>query len=219
MKKITLIGRTGVHSSAEMPVSQEILMGRDAKVCQLVYPSTERTISSVHCKLQVINEEVYLTDMNSTNGTFLENGTKLIPQSPVRIMNGQGFYLGNSNNAFVIKEQIITSPAAERVTPVQQNNVRAQNVNNNTANKGGNWALPTVIAIAGVVLIVMIGVVMSSMNQASQATARAQQAEQERQQAELERQQAQQALEEKENQGLGRDILDGLDDIFDENWW
>ena len=212
MKKITLIGKTGIHSSAEISVSQEILIGRDAKVCQLVYPSTERIISSVHCKIQVVNDEVYLTDMNSTNGTFLENGTKLNPLSPVRILNGQGFYLGNWSNSFVIKEEIIANSSMAASCHVERKSETTQGKSDTIGSKKMRWGIPTVAAIAGVVFVVMIGIVMISVNQANEASARAYQAEWEKQQAE-------QALEDKENQGLVRTIFDGINDFFDQNWW
>ena len=105
MKKVYLVGRSGIHGNKELLVENEILLGRDASVCQLIYPSNEKGISSVHCKIQNINGAVQLTDMGSTNGTYLDTGVRLAPHSSQTLQSGQGFYLGDKNNSFAIRVQ------------------------------------------------------------------------------------------------------------------
>lgn len=103
MKEIYLVGRSGVHANEQILVEGEIIFGRDAKVCQLVYPADSKKISGTHCKLQEINGTLCLVDMNSTNGTFFEDGTRLKPNMPRPIRDGQGFYLSSRDNSFDIK--------------------------------------------------------------------------------------------------------------------
>ena len=100
-------------------VENEILIGRDASVCQLVYPSGDRTISSVHCKVQCVNGMVQITDMGSTNGTFLDTGARLAPHTPQTMQSGQGFYLGDKSNSFAIRvqEDVREEVLAEQATP------------------------------------------------------------------------------------------------------
>lgn len=105
MKRVYLVGRSGIHGNKELPVESEIIIGRDAAVCQLVYPSSERNISSVHCKVSNINGTVQITDMGSTNGTFLDTGVRLAPHAGQVLQSGQGFYLADRNNAFAIRVQ------------------------------------------------------------------------------------------------------------------
>ncbi len=105
MKKVYLIGRSGIHGNKELPVENEIIIGRDASICQLVYPAANKNISSVHCKIQQIGGNVQLTDMGSTNGTFLDTGVRLAPHSPQTLQNGQGFYLADRGDSFAVRIQ------------------------------------------------------------------------------------------------------------------
>lgn len=102
MKKAYLIGRSGIYADARIEVDGEVVIGRDAQVCQLVYPKSEKKISGVHCKVQKLNDTYCVVDMSSTNGTFFQDGTKLAPNSPRTLQDGQGFYLGSRENFFDI---------------------------------------------------------------------------------------------------------------------
>lgn len=121
MKKVYLVGRSGIHGNKEMLVENEIIIGRDAAVAQLVYPGSERGISSVHCKVSNINGNVQLTDMGSTNGTFLDTGVRLAPHSPQTLASGQGFYLGDRANSFAVRVQDSGNsfPETNRTAPPQ----------------------------------------------------------------------------------------------------
>ena len=102
MQRVRLAGRSGVFENTEVEVRREITLGRNTEVCQLVYPQTSRGISRIHCKIQNTETGVYLTDLGSTNGTFLTDGTRLLPDRPQRMPDGQGFYLGSRDNGFDI---------------------------------------------------------------------------------------------------------------------
>ena len=81
MQKVRLIGCYGVFEDMVLEVEKEITIGRNAGLCQLVYPETARGISGTH-------------------GTFLADGTRLVPDRPLMLLDGQGFYLGSRENAF-----------------------------------------------------------------------------------------------------------------------
>lgn len=121
MRKVYLVGRSGIHGNKELLVENEIIIGRDAAVAQLVYPGSERGISSVHCKVSNVNGNIQLTDMGSTNGTFLDTGVRLAPHSPQTLSSGQGFYLGDRANSFAIRVQddVASAPSANQVSGVQ----------------------------------------------------------------------------------------------------
>lgn len=102
MQRVRLAGRSGIFEDMEMEVEQELIIGRDANACQLVYPATARGISGIHCKIQNTVQGVFLTDVGSTNGTFLADGTRLLPDRPQMMPDGQGFYLGSRENGFDI---------------------------------------------------------------------------------------------------------------------
>lgn len=102
MQRVRLAGRSGIFEDTETEIRQEIIIGRNAEVCQMVYPATARGISRIHCKIQNTEKGVFLTDLGSTNGTFLADGTRLIPDRPQMLPDGQGFYLGSRENGFDI---------------------------------------------------------------------------------------------------------------------
>jgi len=48
------------------------------------YRATERGVSRIHCQLSLKDNQVYITDLGSTNGTYL-NGRRLEPNQPTLI--------------------------------------------------------------------------------------------------------------------------------------
>ena len=79
-------------------------IGRDAALCQIVLPSDNPKISRSHCNLKysLDNKNFVLTDLSSANGTYLINGTQLIPKSPTSIEIGTKFYLGDEATVFQV---------------------------------------------------------------------------------------------------------------------
>ncbi len=106
MQRLWLVGCSGIFEDTEREVEQEITIGRNAEVCQLVYPETARGISGIHCRIQNTENGIFITDLGSTNGTFLSDGTRLMSGRPQMVSAGQGFYLGSRENGFEIKAQI-----------------------------------------------------------------------------------------------------------------
>jgi hypothetical protein len=118
-----LQGNSGTFSDQEIPVEDEVIMGRDASICQLVFPASESGISGVHCKLQNIDGTCWqLTDMGSTNGTFLDSGVRLAPYEPQQLSDGQRFYLGDRENTFTVGVEGAVSYTSEDVDVIQQDN-------------------------------------------------------------------------------------------------
>lgn len=53
------------------------------------------TVSKQHAEIQVINGEVYLRDLNSTNGTFLIKNNRLVPFNEGYVQLHQPIVIGN----------------------------------------------------------------------------------------------------------------------------
>ncbi|MBR1740326.1 MAG: FHA domain-containing protein, partial [Lachnospiraceae bacterium] len=84
--------------------------GRDGRVmfgrqpsCQVVFGGNDKNISGNHCVLFKQDGGVMLMDLGSTNGTYLENGTRLQPNVAYALHAGERFYLVNKNYMFMIK--------------------------------------------------------------------------------------------------------------------
>ena len=53
------------------------------------------TVSKQHAEIQVINGEIYLRDLGSTNGTFLVKNQRLLPFKEGYVQINQTVVLGN----------------------------------------------------------------------------------------------------------------------------
>lgn len=102
-RQITSIGQANVLGGKTFSVSGKIVIGRDPASCQVVFPAKTPGISSKHCTVQELAQGVVVTDLGSTYGTFLENGTKLEPNKPYTVLGGEAFFLASKDNGFRVK--------------------------------------------------------------------------------------------------------------------
>jgi pSer/pThr/pTyr-binding forkhead associated (FHA) protein len=84
----------------ELPLSKEVVIGRlDAS--HAVFPDVDLTneqgaekgVSRRHARISRRNDQVFLEDLNSLNGTFL-NSTRLVPELPYPLKGGDQVQLG-----------------------------------------------------------------------------------------------------------------------------
>lgn len=78
-----------------------LTLGRTAGRCDVALPSCE-SVSSAHCRITVNGSRVTVTDLNSTNGTYMNN-QRLAPMQNMPVMDGSVIYLGNKTCAFRIR--------------------------------------------------------------------------------------------------------------------
>lgn len=99
----SIVGVGGEHAGMVIPINEPIVFGRDKNRCNMMFPSSAQGISSLHCQVSKINGKIEVTDLGSTYGTFLDNGTKLTPHVPQQLMPGQGFYLADRKYSYRIQ--------------------------------------------------------------------------------------------------------------------
>lgn len=100
----TLIGISGVYKDCSFPLSSgKLVIGRDSHKSNIVYAASTPGISSVHCELSNDGGKNVLVDMGSSYGTFLANGTRLVPNTPCVLKSGDRFYLANHDNIFEVR--------------------------------------------------------------------------------------------------------------------
>ena len=84
----------------ELPLSKEVVLGRlDAS--RAVFPDVdltseqglERGISRRHARISRRGNQVFIEDLNSLNGTFL-NASRLVPELPYPVKDGDQVQLG-----------------------------------------------------------------------------------------------------------------------------
>lgn len=98
-----LIGMGGIYKGQTFPIGKEIVIGRDANQCGIIYSNGTKGVSSVHCKVKIEKERVALIDLASSYGTFRDNGERLSPNMIYYLGPGDGFYVGDAENTFLVK--------------------------------------------------------------------------------------------------------------------
>lgn len=96
LAKLRVLEGPADKKGQEIPLTQEVTrMGRNADLVDLVfYPDGRSTVSGRHCTLQYFQRRFFLTDDNSTNGTWV-NGERLKPGQPRRLEDGDTIVLGD----------------------------------------------------------------------------------------------------------------------------
>lgn len=87
----------GVSMTVQINKS-ECVIGKNPNAVDVVI-SFNKMISRVHCKISTQKNVFYLTDLDSANGTYV-NQRKLVPNQPVPIKNGDLIRLANSDFKF-----------------------------------------------------------------------------------------------------------------------
>ena len=93
----------GTFANNSFTITGNLIMGRSASRCHLVYPQNTPGVSNVHCELRVVNGVLYLIDRGSSYGTFVGNQMRLNPNQPYQLHNGEVFYLAAMQNSFMVR--------------------------------------------------------------------------------------------------------------------
>ncbi len=100
-----LRGVSGFYAGSSVQLEDsDWIIGRDSSVSNLVLPSEQGSVSKRHCSIRydAASRKVFLEDTWSSNGTFLQNGTKLEPGRPYELRPGDRFYLAEPGCMFEI---------------------------------------------------------------------------------------------------------------------
>ena len=100
----TLIGEQGKLAGRQFTLKAgQTVIGRDPKVCQIVFPADTKGISHVHCTVTVTGDgKVTVKDNGSRYGTWLDN-TKLAPNEETALHRGHRIYLGSREQSFILR--------------------------------------------------------------------------------------------------------------------
>ena len=103
LTSISIQGVTGEFQNKAFSINAngKLVIGRELS-CDIKFNSTTPNVSRKHCTVSYDGNTVWLTDNSSSFGTFLDNGTKLVPEQRVALSKGNGFYLGNRDISFTI---------------------------------------------------------------------------------------------------------------------
>lgn len=96
-------GMSGVFAGRRFAVNSRIRMGRDPSG-GIVYPQGTKGVSGRHCEISISEGTVYIQDLGSTYGTFVNN-TRIQPNQPVVLRPGDTFYLGHAQESFTVADK------------------------------------------------------------------------------------------------------------------
>ena len=101
-RELELIAVDGPLSGQRFVMRERRLsIGRDPAQCRVVISSEGVKVSRLHCTLRKDpGGAVMLEDCNSSNGTFLDSGERILPGQPRRLQPNQRFYLGTRSVMF-----------------------------------------------------------------------------------------------------------------------
>lgn len=100
-RQYRLVGTEGHYAGKRIALDHELKLGRNPS-SDLDFPTDTPGISGSHCLLTPRTDCVLLTDLGSTYGTYLANGTRLTPHQSVKLQSGDRFYLADTRQSFVI---------------------------------------------------------------------------------------------------------------------
>jgi uncharacterized membrane protein YhaH (DUF805 family) len=98
-----IVGLTGTFAGQKFILSNKVTFGRDPQNCNIIFPIEQPGISSIHCAIISDRNGVFLADLGSTYGTYLQNGTKLIPNQSIKLNNKDVFYLTSEECKFEVR--------------------------------------------------------------------------------------------------------------------
>ena len=87
--------------SIQLDMGDRVVIGRDPARANLVCSASAGSISGAHCALEYQSRGLMITDLASTNGTFV-NGKRLPANQPVHIHSGTQITLGSGETAFAV---------------------------------------------------------------------------------------------------------------------
>ncbi|MCA1030222.1 trypsin-like peptidase domain-containing protein [Bacillus timonensis] len=98
-----LVALNGRHQGQKFRVNQPITIGRSPSNSQLIIDSP--LVSGSHCTVSFDSSQnvFHIMDLQSTNGTFLTNGQKILPHLRISLKNGDQFYICNKENMFEVR--------------------------------------------------------------------------------------------------------------------
>ncbi len=91
----------GEFAGSDFPLNagESIVIGRDNS-CNIRFDSNTPNLSRRHCVINYDGSTVWLTDIGSSFGTYLTDGTRLVQGQRTPLQPGMGFYLGSEAISF-----------------------------------------------------------------------------------------------------------------------
>ena len=100
LPQLRLVGLEGYFAGRRFALESALRLGRLPDQNDLVFPANTTGVSGAHCVVRLTSAGATLTDLGSSFGTFLEDGTRLTPRQAVELKVGDCFTLGSQKQKF-----------------------------------------------------------------------------------------------------------------------
>ena len=99
----SLSGLSGMYAGQDIPMApnDDLIIGRDATQSNIVIDQNADKVSRKHCVIRYDpGRGVYTVSDYSTNGTYIDGGSRLVANVPTPVQRGTVIALGNRENRF-----------------------------------------------------------------------------------------------------------------------
>ncbi|MCR4890816.1 MAG: FHA domain-containing protein [Lachnospiraceae bacterium] len=205
-------GISGRFAGQEFPVAGGIVIGRSSQGCNVIFPDNVRGVSRTHCKVEATAQGLTITDLGSSNGTFL-NGNKLQPNVPSRLNSGDTFWVGDKENSFTVSGQAVPAQIVNSAPPMLNSSDFARPAPAVGSRNKTGLIIGAIAAAAVVIALVMIIMNLNNKVDAQNSTINAQNDAIQSRDAELNRQQDK--IDAYNNKSNFEKVVDGVEGFFD----
>jgi len=91
-----LQGESGALTGRRFPVNGHVMVGRGTE-CGVRFPGETGGVSRQHCELAANGGNLYIRDLGSTYGTFINGNNRIAPNQVVTLRPGDRIYIGSSS--------------------------------------------------------------------------------------------------------------------------
>ncbi len=98
-----IMGLSGMYAGQKIPLApnEELLIGRDNAMCNLILDQNADKISRKHCSIVFdAMRNVYMVTDYSSNGTYIDGGNRFVANMATQVQRGTVISLGNRENRF-----------------------------------------------------------------------------------------------------------------------
>lgn len=113
--KVTFTFQDGLIQS--FPIKQKAFVIGRAASCHICVKSSE--LSREHCRVDIVGQTIYLTDLNSSNGVYVDN-VQLRPDIKTRYSTNQQLQMGDCYVVFDLSSPELTRSMVN-IRPLLQN--------------------------------------------------------------------------------------------------
>ena len=99
----SIAGLSGMYAGQTIPMApnDELIIGRDATLCNIIIDQNAEKVSRKHCGIRFdASHNSYSVVDYSSNGTYIDGGSRLTANMPMTVQRGTILNLGNRENRF-----------------------------------------------------------------------------------------------------------------------